>query len=397
LPERRLTYKHLSAILWAQNIRISNKGFSINIMRFSSIASSLVVALCCASGVTAAPANPNGHVYTQPDGSATPTLFLNGNQHYAWMSDAKGYTVVKDEQGWYVYGKKEEGDIISAGVRVGHSNPKKLGLIPQLQHDVELRRGLVHEHEEAEHRNLIAVPEKALCNFNGSKNSPCRLKGLVVLIKFASHGSRVLPSSSEYDTLFNNNGPTTNNIAPTGSVADVYLENSYDTFVLESVVSDWVTLTKTEAQAVDGDLGLNKPGTKAAWSEALTLAKKQFGNSYKQFDGDGDGAFDCLVMMHSGTASETGGIDVETAGDHKTRIWSHATTSEWYKDNEIKVGRFYVASGIWDIAPPGGKGTKWDLARIAVIAHECAHFLGLPDLYDTTGGSGAGTFDLLGK
>jgi hypothetical protein len=314
-------------------------------MRFSSIASSLVVALCCASSVTAAPANPNGHVYTQPDGSPTPTLFLKGDQHYAWMSDAKGYTVMKDEQGWYVYGKKEVGDIVSAGVRVGHSNPKKLGLIPQLQHDMELRRGLVHEHEEAEHRNLIEVPEKALCNFNGSKSSPCRLKGLVVLIRFANHKSRVLGSASEYDILFNNNGPTTNKIAPTGSVADVFRQNSYDTFVLVSVVSDWLTLTRTEAQTVDGDIGLNKPGTKASWSEALTLAKAQFGNSYKQFDGDGDGTFDSLVMMHSGTASETGGIDVETSGDHKTRIWSHATASEWYKDNEIKVGRFYVASG----------------------------------------------------
>jgi M6 family metalloprotease-like protein len=265
-----------------------------------------------------------------------------------------------------------------------------------LKKNVAFRSGLIHE-EETEHRNLIAVPEKALGNFNGSKNSPCRLKGLVVLIKFSSHGSRVLPLGTDYDILFNNNGPTTNNIAPTGSVADVYLENSYDTFVLESVISDWVTLSKTEAQAVDGDLDLNKPGTKATWSEALTLAKQQFGNSFKQFDGDGDSTFDSLVMMHSGTASETGGIDVKTNGDYKTRIWSHATFSEWYKDDDIKVGRLYVASGLWDIAPPRGKFTKFDIARIAVIAHECSHFLGLPDLYDTTGGTDVETYDLLGK
>jgi hypothetical protein len=93
------------------------------------------------------------------------------------------------------------------------------------------------------------------------------LKGLVVLIKFADHGSRVLASSSEYDILFNNSGRTKDNVAPTGSVADVFLENSYYTFVMEPVLSDWVTLAKTEAQAVDGDLGLNKPGTTAAWSE----------------------------------------------------------------------------------------------------------------------------------
>ena len=364
----------------------------------SSIASALIAVLCVySSSVFAAPANPAGHIYTQPDGSNTPTLFLNGNQHYAWMSDAKGYTVMKDAHGWYVYGKKVDGDIVSAGVRVGHSNPKKIGLLPQLLHDSAFRRGLEHPQEtETEHRDLIAVPEKALCNFNGSKDQPCRLKGLVVLIQFKSHAARKLPSPQEYDILFNSNGPTTNNTAPSGSVADVYLANSYGSFVLESIVSDWVMLTKTEADAVDGNVGLNKPGTQKAWSEALTLAKTQFG-SYKQFDGDGDGTFDSLVMMHSGTASEAGGIDVETGGDFNTRIWSHATASPWYSDAEIKVNRFYVASAVWDIKPPAGKGTKWDIARIAVIAHECAHFLGLPDLYDTTVGSGVGTFDLLGN
>jgi M6 family metalloprotease-like protein len=395
-------------------------------MRLSDLAFSCFVALVSVSSVTAAPANPKGLFYKQPDGSLTPSLFLKGDEYYSWMSDAKGYTVVKDDQGWYVYGKKEQGDIVSAGVRVGHTNPKKLGLVPQLQHDVELRRGLVHEQEEAEHRHLIAVPEKTLCNFNGSKASPCRLKGLVILTRFADHTDRVLASSSEYDILFNNAGPTKDKIAPTGSVADVFKENSYQTFVLESKVSDWVTIASTEAQAVDGNYGLNKPGTKTAWNQALTLAKAQFGGSFKQFDGDGNGAFDCLVMMHSGSAAEAGGIDAETGGDDTTRIWSHATGSEWYKDNEIKTSKFYVASGecqpwacqmrsipmsvfltfsrsilsrsaVWDIKPPGGKGTKWDTTRIAVIAHEAAHFLGLPDLYDTHGGAGAGSWDVMSE
>jgi len=358
------------------------------------IFASLVVAFCWAWSASAAPANPAGHVYTQPDGSLTPTIFLNGNQHYAWLSDAKGYTVLKDEQGWYVYGKKEQGDIVSAGLRVGHANPKKLGLVPTLQHDDALRRGLVHEHE-TEHRKLIAVPEKTLCNFQGSSQNPCKLKGLVVLVRFKNHANRVLPSPSEYDILFNNKGPTQDATAPTGSVADVYLENSYDTFVMQAVVSDWIPISKTEAEAVDGNLGLNRPGTQAAWKEAVTMAKDQFG-SYKQFDADGDGAFDLLVIMHSGTAAECGGIDIETRGDYSTRIWSHATSTPWYSDTDVKVGRFYVASGVWDITTLSKTPyTKWGIARIAVIAHECAHFLGLPDLYDTVGGAGIGTWCLM--
>lgn len=81
------------------------------------------------------------------------------------------------------------------------------------------------------------------------------------------------------------------------------------------------------------------------------------------------------------------------------RIWSHATEQKWYESPYTGIfnKRFYVASGVWGICPSGGANTKWDNARIAVIAHECAHFLGLPDLYNKDGNGGAGSFELLGK
>ena len=81
------------------------------------------------------------------------------------------------------------------------------------------------------------------------------------------------------------------------------------------------------------------------------------------------------------------------------RIWSHATEQKWYESpyTGISNNRFYIASGVWDVCPSGGANTKWGIARIAVIAHECAHFLGLPDLYNKDGNGGAGTFDMLGK
>jgi hypothetical protein len=100
--------------------------------------------------------------------------------------------------------------------------------------------------------------------------------------------------------------------------------------------------------------------------------------------------------MHSGAAAETGGTDCDTNTPSENRIWSHATAENWFTSKTgIAVNRFYVASAVWDTCPPGGRGTKWDIARIAVIAHECSHFLGLPDTYDTTVGSGLGSFDLM--
>jgi M6 family metalloprotease-like protein len=365
-----------------------------------------------------------GRLYDQPDGSTTPELFLKGDEHYNWMTDKRGYSVVQDAQGWWVYAKKVDGNLASAGVRVGFGNPKKLGLTTHLKDDPSTRinnlrndheatkehrdllevptsgkriNNLRNDHEATkEHRDLLEVPTSALCNFQGTASNPCRLKGLVVLVRFSDHGSRSLSSPEEYDIMFNNNGPTANSIAPTGSVADVFRANSYDSFVLDSHISIWIKVSRTEAQTVAGNYGLNMEGTKATWKEAMEKLERVL--DLNQFDEDGDRYFDCLVLMHSGAAAETGGTDCETNKGSKDRIWSHATAQTWFTSTTgIRTNRFYVAAGVWATCPPGGPGTKWDIARIAVIAHECAHFLGLPDTYNSDGNGGSGSFDLQGK
>jgi M6 family metalloprotease-like protein len=350
----------------------------------------------------AAPANPTPYRYLQPDGSETPSIWLQGDHFYNWMCDKKGYTIIKDESGWYNYAvKTNEGDIISSGIPVGSKNPKKLGIMPGLLHAEHKRpiHGIIQDSTtKMEHRSLFQIPEYAVCGFNGSKDKPCRLRGLVFLVQFSDHANRVLPSQQEYDILFNNNGPDSK-VAPTGSVSDVFSENSYQTFVLDSYVTPWIKVDRTEAQTVDGNMGLNKPGTRLTWTEAITKFANRKVLDLMTFDVNKDGQFDCVVILHSGSAAETGGIDCENGKDVKGRIWSHATLSNIYTtaDGSTKVNRYYVASALFGACPPGGKGTKWSIARVAVIAHECAHFLGLPDLYDTLGGQGVGTYDLMGK
>lgn len=361
----------------------------------------VAIILAVLSTALAAPANPEPSVYFQPDGTETPLIYLRGNQLYSWLADEKGYTVIKDEQGWYNYAIKTiDGDIVSSGVKIGSKNPKKLGISPGLLHEEHKRP--IHGLEQAtasttERRSLLQVPENALCGFAGSKDNPCRLKGIVFLVQFSDHANRVLPTQQDYDVLFNNNGPD-NAIAPTGSVFDVFFANSYQTFVMESTVTPWIKVPRTEAQTVGGNLGLNTDETKKTWTTAIGMYDKMGLSDLDSFDKDKDGVFDCVVIMHSGAASETGGIDCETGKDNTGRIWSHATASDLYytAGGITRVDRFYVASGVFGVCPPGGKGTKWNIARIAVIAHECAHFLGLPDLYDTVGGLGVGNYDLMG-
>jgi M6 family metalloprotease-like protein len=350
----------------------------------------------------AAPADPKPHRYIQPDNSETPFIWLRGDHFYNWMSDEKGYTIVKDELGWYTYAvKTNHGDIISSGVPVGSKNPKKLGILPGLlhaEHKRPMHDALPDSNMASEHRSLFQIPENSICGFNGSKDDPCRLRGIVFLVRFSDHANRVLPRQQEYDILFNNNG-SHSKIAPSGSVSDVFSENSYETFVLDSYVTPWIKVARTEAQTVDGNQGTNNPGTRRTWNRAINRFAKTKVVDLKNFDINQDGYFDCVAILHSGSAAESGGIDCENRKSTKQRIWSHAGKSNLYTtdDGLTSVNRYYVTSAVYGTCPSRGNGTKWDIARVGVIAHEFGHFLGLPDLHDGVNGQGVGTFDLMGK
>lgn len=227
------------------------------------------------SAACAAPASPHGRPYSQPDGSKTPDLFVKGDQHYNWIADENGYTVMQDAGGWWCYATKIDGELVSSGMRVGYGNPKKLlGIVPELKTDPEKRAIdylLTHDGVEKDHRDLMTIPESALCNFEGTKESRCRLQCLCLLVRFADHANRILPEPEEYDVLFNHNGPTSNGIAPTGSVADVFMANSYDTFVLETTVTKWQNVPYTEEQTVGGNKGLNTYDTRVTWNHAMWM------------------------------------------------------------------------------------------------------------------------------
>jgi hypothetical protein len=79
------------------------------------------------------------------------------------------------------------------------------------------------------------------------------VKNLVIPIKWSDHTGRTLPSKEDIDVLMNHNGPERR--CPTGSVRDVFLENSYGKFELESTVVDWVLMPNSEAFYADGESG----------------------------------------------------------------------------------------------------------------------------------------------
>jgi M6 family metalloprotease-like protein len=241
---------------------------------------------------------------------------------------------------------------------------------------------------------------RQLLQWSGTK------KNLVIPLRFAGHASRWLPTKDQIDTLFNNNGEDAT-YAPTGSIKDVFLDSSYGKLSLDSVVTDWVPLSRTESYYSNGSRGFTS-AMHEAMKEALIYLENTVKLDFTQFDSDGDGLIDSICFLHSGYAAEWGG-NAEDGANYLDRIWSHkwslysfrhpanSRKTGWTSASGVRVYNYHISPAVYGTWPSKKTNVKDKMGRIGVIAHETGHFLGITDLYDKAGdgGNGLGSWGLM--
>lgn len=345
-------------------------------------------------------ASPHPIRTSQPDGTQI-TLYLRGNEYLHWYEDSRGYTVVRrgnDPIGTaglsalaralpaeddaarlpYVYATRdEEGRLAPTELLVGKADPAA--------EDIQPRVLPTPRHLREIEVDRLPMPA-AVARDVARRAAPAGdVKNLVVLMRFKGHEDRPLPSREDMDVVFNKPGGDPD-LAPTGSVRDVYLENSYGAMRLDSTVLAWVDLPESEKDYANGDSGLTPrvhDAIRAALDEADKLA------DFSDFDRDGDGFIDAVAFIHSGYGAEWGG---EAGGALEVdRIWSHrwALFAPWTSEEGVQVQDYHISTGLWERS--GSEPT-----HIGVICHETGHFFGLPDLYDYSNqGAGAGSWCMM--
>ena len=188
------------------------------------------------------------------------------------------------------------------------------------------------------------------------------------------------------------------------SMRKYYIEQSSNRYTVNGEVDGWVGVPFNEAR-----YGTNLCGgivcstvwdfvnhSVDAWAATMSTAEA---NAYlsrfdvwDRYDHDGDGDFtepdgyiDHFQSVHAGEGEETGG-----GAQGANAIWSH----RWYaffnligsagpafnKAGGVQIGNTDYWVGDYTIEPENG--------GVGVFAHEFAHDLGLPDLYETSGNVG---------
>ena len=199
------------------------------------------------------------------------------------------------------------------------------------------------------------------------------------------------------------------------SFRDFYLKQSNGRFLARGDVSDWVQVPYNEAR-----YGSNRAyssqtywpfvrDTASAWFDAQVAAGRstsEITDYLEQFDqvdrydydqdgdfNEPDGYIDHFQAIHAGEGEEAGG-----GAQGADAIWSHrwyaysssvgSTGPEFNKAGGVPIGD----TGLWI----GDYTTEPENGGLGVFAHEFGHDLGLPDLYDTSGGdNGTGFWTLM--
>lgn len=192
------------------------------------------------------------------------------------------------------------------------------------------------------------------------------------------------------------------------SLANYYQKQSSGRYSVEGTVSDWVKVRYNEARygrsngfpcgsnVCSNAFNLVQDGVNQWYDDQVAAGKtpeqvKAELAAYdvwdrNDFDGDGnfdepDGYLDHFQIVHAGGDQADGDpiYGEDAAWSHRAFAFSNTSSGP---DGNLQGGTEVGDSGIW----VGDYTMQPENGGVGVFAHEFAHDLGLPDLYDTSGG-----------
>lgn len=298
----------------------------------------LSVMVCSAWAI---PARRGGIVKTQPDGSQI-TVYQHGDEHFRWMTNAKGEWLKVDENGFY-----QVTEALSAE---------------------EIRTKQMAAPSRVAQAQKVATPLNI---------AP---RGLVILVNFtdvafttdkAEMDSMLIGKNYTRDYSYNYGGRKYF-VTSEGSAWKYFYDSSNGQYSPQFDVVGPVTVSKN--MDYYGKYNEKKDFDNAPWDmvkEACELVDDSV--DFSLYDNDNDGYIDFVYVIYAGYGEADGGAE--------NTIWPH---SYWLLDAGVtcKVDGKYV-----DLYACGNELDYFTKQHtgIGTFCHEFSHVLGLPDLYTTEG------------
>ena len=329
--------------------------------------------LCLFSQAT--PADPTPAQVRQPDGS-TLTVVLHGDEFFNYLTTSDGYTVVKNEKGFYCYARLD-GNRLVAGDCIAHDASRRtaadqaaLATLPTGLTSSEMK---LNGNKMKNHRNNLLRGIG-----HGGHMDYSKFRGLIILINYTDRNFYdYVPSNFTpldfYEDMINGHDyqgfslPAGTKIDCMGSVRDYYYDNSFQQFdphfdILGPVD---VPFACTDAHQFNCD---------SIFFAALEALDPDV--DFSQYDTDEDGTADMVFFLVAGHGSDY-------SANNRDYLWPHMRN---FTESPVLDGvnfSLYACS-----TNMTGEENEFyinynNVSGIGPICHEFSHCLGLPDFYDT--------------
>ena len=308
---------------------------------------------------------------SQPDGSSV-TIRLVGDEYLHYNTTVDGYSLVRRDDGAYVYAKKNnEGQFEPTALLAHDVNERtteerlyveKVGRLKPEPTDqmIQMRR-----QNRAARARQLSQNRAALYDYSS-------FRGLVILVEYDDcpflydDYDEIMEEMINSDNYTGNSRTNINSSTRcTGSVRDYYRDNSNGMVVPTFDVVGPVHIDRSQYYV---------NGTQNAVQlmiDACTAADSQV--DFSDYDVNNDGSVDMIYFIFSGLGSYVQGNDSRL-------LWPHQYDISYYRNvrkDGVYLGRYACSNELF--------GTSdWSvLEGIGTMCHEFSHVLGLPDFYDT--------------
>ena len=323
----------------------------------------------------AVPADPTPGQVTQPDGSKL-TVVLHGDEFFNYLTTVDGYTVVKNQQGYYTIARLAGNDLVASSLIARDEHQRTaadralLASVPKsLKSPVMVQRGI----NRLNHRNnlLRGVGQGGHMDYD-------KFRGLIVLVNYTDRKfDDYVPSNYTpidfYEAMINGHDydgytlPFGTKVDAMGSVRDYYYDNSFHQFDphFDIVGPVDVPFACTDAHQFRCD---------SIFFAALEALDDDV--DFSQYDTDEDGTADMVFFLVAGHGSDV-------TANNRDYLWPHMNN---FENSPVLDGvnfSLYACSTNMTGEEDEYQVTYNNIAGIGTICHEFSHVLGLPDFYDT--------------
>ena len=349
----------------------------------------LLVSVLLATSSFAIPAMRMWRSFKQADGTILKVMTV-GDEHFNYALTEDNIPVLP-HKGSYYYAHIEDNQLVPSSV-LAHDKALRKGKEELVAAAIQQVRQLQKQQEM--HVNSKPFGEGLGMTWEGKK------KGLVILVEFEDVAFRIpndvktlRPREKDVKTLYENmlnKVGYTNDNGAIGSVHDYFLDQSNGKFDLTFDVVGPVKLKHPHKFYGERTANMNDANAPQMIIDACNAIQGQV--DFSKYDWDDDGEVEQVYVIYAGEGEATGGKP-STIWPHKYSLTDAGLDALTFNGQTINT---YACSNEIIRAKVNEKSRIY-YSGIGTICHEFSHCLGLPDFYDTRGGSniGSGRFDLM--